>query len=50
MLKSSINFKSLGGLKCEELKLSAKDKKWWRDDKIGIFIHWGLYSILGRGE
>lgn len=50
MLKSSINFKSLGGMKCEELKLSAEDKKWWKDRKIGLFIHWGLYSILGRGE
>lgn len=50
MLKSSINFKSLGGVKCEELKLSAKDKQWWRDAKIGMFVHWGLYSILGRGE
>ena len=23
---------------------------WWRDAKFGMFIHWGLYSILGRGE
>jgi len=22
--------------------------QWWRDDKFGMFIHWGLYSILGR--
>lgn len=50
MLKSSINFKSLGGLKCEELKLEAKDLQWWRNAKVGMFIHWGLYSILGRGE
>ncbi len=50
MLKSSINFKSLGGIRCEELNLSPKDKQWWRDAKIGLFIHWGLYSILGRGE
>lgn len=50
MLKSSINFKSLGGLKCEELSLSPEDKQWWRDAKIGMFIHWGLYSILGHGE
>ena len=24
--------------------------QWWRDAKIGMFVHWGLYSILGRGE
>lgn len=50
MLKSSINFKSLGGLRCPELNLSAEDMQWWRDAKIGMFVHWGLYSILGRGE
>lgn len=50
MLKSSINLKSLGGVKCPELKLLPEDLKWWRDARIGMFIHWGLYSILGRGE
>ncbi len=50
MLKSSINFKSLGGVRCEELKLPPEDKKWWRDAKVGMFIHWGLYSIVGKGE
>ena len=50
MLKSSVNFKSLGGVKVPGLKLSAEDMKWWREAKIGMFIHWGLYSILGRGE
>jgi alpha-L-fucosidase len=23
---------------------------WWRDAKFGLFIHWGLYAIPGRGE
>lgn len=50
MLKSSINFKSLGGMRCEELNLTEEEMKWWRDAKIGMFVHWGLYSILGRGE
>ncbi len=22
--------------------------KWWREAKYGMFIHWGLYSLLGR--
>ena len=48
MLKSSINFKSLGGMRCEELNLTEEDMQWWRDAKIGMFVHWGLYSILGR--
>jgi alpha-L-fucosidase len=24
--------------------------KWWRDAKFGMFVHWGCYSVLGRGE
>src|ERR1700728_1431989 len=24
--------------------------QWWRDSKFGMFIHWGLYSLLGRQE
>ena len=50
MLKSSIDFKSLGGMKCPELTLPPEKKQWWRDAKIGMFVLWGLYSILGRGE
>jgi alpha-L-fucosidase len=50
MLKSSIQFKSLGGVKHSGLKLGDAELKWWRDAKFGMFIHWGLYSILGRGE
>lgn len=23
---------------------------WWREARFGLFIHWGLYSIPGRGE
>ena len=32
------------------LLLSKNDMKWWRNAKLGLFIHFGLYSILGRGE
>ena len=24
--------------------------KWWHEAKFGMFIHWGLYSVLGRHE
>src|SRR5689334_1030485 len=24
--------------------------KWWKDARFGMFIHWGLYSVLGRHE
>lgn len=25
-------------------------KDWFQDAKFGLFIHWGVYSLLGRGE
>lgn len=50
MLKSSIHFKSLGGVKCPELVLTPEEKKWFFDCKVGMFVHWGLYSVLGHGE
>src|ERR1700722_10382139 len=24
--------------------------KWWHEARFGMFIHWGLYSLLGRHE
>jgi len=24
--------------------------KWFRDARFGTFVHWGMYSVLGRGE
>jgi alpha-L-fucosidase len=48
--KSNTVFKSLGGIAAEGLRLKPEDMTWWREAKFGMFIHWGLYSILGRGE
>lgn len=28
----------------------AASHKWFRDARFGLFLHYGLYSILGRGE
>ncbi|MBN2289480.1 MAG: alpha-L-fucosidase [Candidatus Glassbacteria bacterium] len=25
-------------------------RQWFQDAKFGLFIHWGVYSLLGRGE
>ena len=25
-------------------------REWYRDAKFGLFIHWGVYSLLGNGE
>jgi len=37
-------------------RISAKVKdrirrmKWWHEARFGMFIHWGLYSLIGRHE
>lgn len=31
-------------------KSSAPDTKWFVDSRLGLFIHWGLYSLGGRHE
>jgi alpha-L-fucosidase len=28
----------------------ADRMKWWHDAKFGMFIHWGLYSVIGQHE
>lgn len=28
----------------------AAAKRWFEDAKFGMFIHWGVYSLLGKGE
>jgi alpha-L-fucosidase len=31
--------------------LQKKERmKWWTEAKFGMFIHWGLYALTGRGE
>lgn len=29
---------------------NMKSRDWFQDAKFGLFIHWGVYSILGDGE
>src|SRR6058998_2318762 len=29
---------------------NLKAREWFRDAKFGLFIHWGVYSVLGDGE
>lgn len=42
--------KNKNGVVAPELRLSANQMKWWQDAKFGMFIHWGLYAIEGKGE
>src|SRR5438094_6609445 len=29
---------------------NLKARAWFQDAKFGLFIHWGVYSVLGAGE
>jgi alpha-L-fucosidase len=29
---------------------NAAARKWFEDAKFGLFVHWGVYSLLGKGE
>lgn len=40
---------SRDGLKSEELERQRR-MKWWHDARFGMFIHYGLYAVAGRGE
>lgn len=42
--------KGKNGVIAPELRLPAEKMKWWQDAKFGMFIHWGLYAIPGKGE
>ncbi len=33
----------------ESLPLDQR-AQWFRQDRFGMFIHWGVYSVIGRGE
>jgi alpha-L-fucosidase len=29
---------------------NLKAREWFQNNKFGLFIHWGVYSVLGKGE
>ena len=29
---------------------NSKAREWFQGAKFGLFIHWGVYSLLGDGE
>jgi len=36
--------------KAEQVKDRIRRMQWWKDARFGMFVHWGLYSQLGRHE
>ena len=43
---------TFAGLKTSENQTGGDhpDMAWWQEARFGMFIHWGVYSIPGRGE
>ena len=31
-------------------KENLEARKWFQEAKFGLFVHWGVYSVLGDGE
>ena len=31
-------------------KENIEAREWFKDARFGLFIHWGVYSVLGDGE
>jgi len=41
----------LGVLPASDARAAKSERtKWWEEARFGMFIHWGVYSLLGRGE
>ena len=49
-LSTQMTFAQKKVLTEDELLLPQQDMQWFKDAKFGMFIHWGLYSIIGKGE
>lgn len=41
---------SISQEKYEPTKSNLEARQWFEDAKFGLFIHWGVYSVLGDGE
>jgi alpha-L-fucosidase len=41
-----------GAVKIQPARFDNRDTRieWWRAARFGMFIHWGLYALPGRGE
>jgi hypothetical protein len=48
LLLSLLTLGSAQTYKPSEANLNAR--QWFQDSKFGLFIHWGVYSVLGEGE
>jgi alpha-L-fucosidase len=42
----------VGATPADEKQAATRDQRmqWWHEAKFGMFIHWGLYSVIGQHE
>jgi alpha-L-fucosidase len=45
-----VSFAQQGELDYKPSPENLKSREWFQNAKFGLFIHWGVYSVLGRGE
>jgi alpha-L-fucosidase len=45
-----IAFSASGQWKYEPAPENLKNRAWFQQARFGLFIHWGVYSVLGDGE
>ena len=47
-------FLSIGSTVSQENYIPSKEnleaREWFKNAKFGLFVHWGVYSVLGDGE
>ena len=41
---------ALFGQSYQPSEANQKARQWFQDARFGMFIHWGVYSVLGDGE
>ena len=46
----ALNASSQKGTKVAGAANHQPDMAWWHEARFGMFIHWGVSSIPGRGE
>lgn len=37
-------------VKAQSGNWQSPDMHWWQEARFGMFVHWGVYSLAGRGE
>ncbi len=47
---ASLVFAAQAQSKYQPTPENLKSREWFQDAKFGLFIHWGVYSVLGDGE